>query len=247
MTTIHDATTKGDIEAVKAILDRYPHCIDAIDTNTEQTPLHIAAQHGHDEIVEVLIEKGSRAFSMTDNFGQTPLFTALNYGNDIIASFLLTPESSVINIPTKRGWTSMHAVVYHSNGTFLIEKFMRIGCITIDATDRYGSTPLHYAAICGNTEAIKTLIRLGSQSIGCKDNEGMTPLDEAYKANESRAVRLLYVLEGLQHTAEYTTDITEEERYDVRHSVYFHQSLSARLLFANDRLRHLRQNSKIKH
>ena len=244
--TIHEATRKGDVKAVKTAIDRYPHSIDIPDADGGRTPLHIAAQHGHDEIIDALIERGSRAFETTDNYGNTPLFAALNRGDIRIAGVLLVAGSSAINIPAGSGWLPMHAAVYQ-NSTFLIETFMRFGCTTIDATNRYGSTPLHYAAIHGNANAIKALIRLGSQSINYTDNEGMTPFDDACDAYESCAVRLLCIIEGLQHKIEYESEITEEERYDVRYSVYFHQSLSARLLYMNDRLRHLRQNSKIKH
>ena len=45
----------------------------------EYTPLHIAAQQGHVEIVEVLIEHGACVDTLNDS-ERTPLHTAADYG-----------------------------------------------------------------------------------------------------------------------------------------------------------------------
>lgn len=246
MLAIHKATKKGNVKAVKSAINHYPHSIDIPDADYRQTPLHIAAQYGYDEIIETLIERGSRAFGAIDIYSRTPLLAALKCKHIRSVGILLLFGSYAVDISTETGHTPMHEAIFNLNNTFLIETFMRFGCTTIDAVDRYGNTPLHYAAVYGSSETVETLIRFGSQSIDSVDRKGRLPFDEAYSMGTRSTMVSLYILGGLQYTTGYLSQITEEERYDVRYSVYFHQSLSARLLFANDRLNNQRLSSTTK-
>jgi len=68
--SIHDAASKGDIEAVKQ------HIAAGTDVNAKgivgETPLHYAAQAGQKEIVELLIAKDADVNAKMNN-GMTPL------------------------------------------------------------------------------------------------------------------------------------------------------------------------------
>ena len=68
--SIHDASKKGNLEAVKQ------HLAAGSDVNAkyegEWTPLHSAASFGHKEVAELLIAKGADV-NATDNSGWTPL------------------------------------------------------------------------------------------------------------------------------------------------------------------------------
>ncbi|MDP6527145.1 MAG: ankyrin repeat domain-containing protein, partial [Kiritimatiellia bacterium] len=68
--SIHDAASKGDIEAVKQ------HIAAGTDANAKTsggaTPLHFAAQAGQKEIIELLIAEGADV-NAKYNGGNTPL------------------------------------------------------------------------------------------------------------------------------------------------------------------------------
>jgi ankyrin repeat protein len=49
----------------------------------------------------------------------------------------------------------------------------------VNAKDKYGGTPLHYAAFHGHKETVELLIAEGAD-VNAKDEDGETPRDEAY-------------------------------------------------------------------
>ena len=56
--------------------------------------------------------------------------------------------------------------------------------------NRFGSTPVHFAAMMNSTEAIAVLVEYGA-SINIKDNYGYKPIDWARRWNKEAAVRML--------------------------------------------------------
>jgi ankyrin repeat protein len=68
---IHDAVKNGNIDEVQWQLDA------GVDVNEESskglTPLHYAASAGHNDIVELLIERGANVNATDSGKGATPL------------------------------------------------------------------------------------------------------------------------------------------------------------------------------
>ena len=83
---IHDATLKGDIEAVKKHLDAGAD-VNAKDDQFGGTPLHHVTVKGHKEIVELLIAKGADV-NVLDGGGYTPLDRAIKKNHTEIADLL---------------------------------------------------------------------------------------------------------------------------------------------------------------
>lgn len=245
MISVHDAWTCS-AETLKAAIDLHPHSIDVCIGGPGVTLLYIAARRGCDEIIELLIERGSRVIDIANDCGVTPLFATIRSGKTSTAVKLLHLGSQAVDTPNENGWTPMHAAMYCPDSDILVETLMRFGCTTFDVATRDGTTPLHCAAGIGCLKSVEMLIRLGSQSLSCKKDNGRTPFYEALTNGCMATARFLYIIEGLQHPAGPLTRITERDRWMTRHNVYFRQSLSARLLYTNDRLHHLRQNLKNK-
>ncbi|KAL7421217.1 hypothetical protein Q5752_004102 [Cryptotrichosporon argae] len=84
--TIHDAVADGDAAAVAALLAAAPASANAVD-EFGYTPLHVAADRGHEAIVRLLLAAGADK-SCTDEDGQTPLELARVSGRDAIVALL---------------------------------------------------------------------------------------------------------------------------------------------------------------
>ena len=247
MLSIHDVAQEGGVEQLRTAINLHPHSIDVCDKDHGRTLLHIAARRGYDVIIDLLIERGSRAIDLADNYGVTPLLAAIRSGKTTTAIKLLQLGSRAVDVHGGLCWTPMHAAMYCPDSDILVKTLMRFGCTTFDLTTRDGATPLHCAAGVGCLKSVEMLVRLGSQSLSCRNDSGRTPFYEAFTNGCMATARFLYIIEGLQHPAGPLSRITERDRWMTRRSVYFHQSLSARLFYMNDRLRHLRQNLKNKH
>lgn len=73
---IHDAAAKGDLEAVKSLVAKNPATVSARDAYS-QTPLHVAADRGHFEVVVFLLEQGADVNARAYN-----QFTPLHLASD---------------------------------------------------------------------------------------------------------------------------------------------------------------------
>lgn len=243
------AAKKGDLDALEEAIDLHPEYIDSVYYEYMQTPLHIAACFGHNTIIEKLIERGSRAIYTYDKHCNTPLKTALRAKHTDTVLLLLQLGQRAVNMRDKYDSAPLFDVISYPypDGPNLIEMFMRFGCTDIDAQNHNGFSPLHCAAIYGYVKSVRSLIQLGCRTTYETTSDRKSPFDLALDYDRRPTARVLYIVEGMQHTVAHLAQITEEERYIERHSIYFRRSLANRLLYTNDRLRHLRQNLKNKH
>ena len=85
---VHDAALKGDLQAVKDWLDRYPALVHAEKPPNRKTPLHYAAQGGHRDVVELLLDKGAQV-NCPNIAGETPLHYAASAETPDVAILLL--------------------------------------------------------------------------------------------------------------------------------------------------------------
>lgn len=78
-----------------------------------RTPLHFAAQHGHTDVVEVLLKaKGININAVDDGYGDTPLHFAALYVYTPEIRFVLENRANV-NTQDKDGNTLLHLAALH--------------------------------------------------------------------------------------------------------------------------------------
>lgn len=163
-TPLHFAAENGYKEVVEALLDK-----DGIDVNAKdndgKTPLHFAADNGHKEVVEVLL-KGGANVNAKDNSGYTPLHCAANnLYKDVVKALL--DKGANVNAEDNDGSTPFDLTTNEEIQTLLqstaeLLKAAKSGNIDdvknllgeegkaqVNATDQYGKTPLHWAAVKG--------------------------------------------------------------------------------------------------
>ncbi|XP_059624147.1 uncharacterized protein LOC132267109 [Cornus florida] len=93
---LYRALVSGDLSSVKEILDKHPYArVSRISTRSE-TAIHIAASHGHAELVDEILKRidvSDLAF-IQDDYGDTALHVASRGGNTTIAKALFDKASN---------------------------------------------------------------------------------------------------------------------------------------------------------
>jgi cytohesin len=159
----------GNIEAVKK------HLAAGVDVNATSkmwsgmTPLHIAAEGGHNEIAELLIAKGANVNAKT-NDGETPLDKAVHHGQTEITGLLRKHSGK------SGAEDSVHVAALVGNIEAVKQHLATGTDVNAKADDEW--TPLHEAAWHGHKEIVELLIAKGAD-VKVKDGDGETPLDVA--------------------------------------------------------------------
>ena len=128
----------GDIEAVKQHLAAGAD-VNAKDAILEETPLNIAATHGHKEIAELLIAEGADV-NAKDEIGWTPLLVAAYRGKKEIAELLIAKGASVNAKGGIDGGAPLHRAT--NQGYMEIVELLIAKGADVNATDMYRRTPL---------------------------------------------------------------------------------------------------------
>ena len=159
---LHEAAEAGQVECIVALVEA------SADINARAlagwAPLHLAAHFGHFEVVQKLLSLGADC-TIPDKDGQTPLS---------IAATTETSGKSNLLLRHERHTGTVRA---------LLEAEKAAGTSSLDAPDKDGFTPLHYAAHSGNRWCINALIEAGSD-LSCQTTGktlyyrfgGLTPL-----------------------------------------------------------------------
>ena len=183
---IHSAAKKGDIEAVKQLLEKDPNLLDA-GNKLEQTPLLMASYGGHRELVEYLLEKGAK-IDQPDAFGATPLHMAVLGGKPEIVN-LLIERGADVNIKSKNGKIPLQ-MAFENDDKDCVAVFIKHGAAIDAAINPYGRTLLHEAVIMGKPKVTNYLIDQGAP-LEARDKIGKTALELAYICDNKPLAQLL--------------------------------------------------------
>ncbi len=105
---LFDAATRGDAAAVQALLKNNPRLVFSKDDDGN-TPLHWAAQEGHEDVAKFLLTSGANVNARNNN-GSTPLHDAADGGHKGVAELLLANKAAV-NAKDNHGVTPLHWAV----------------------------------------------------------------------------------------------------------------------------------------
>ncbi len=145
-----------------------------------QTPLHLAAIHGHTAIVRYLIERNA-LINAKDMSGATPLHNAVRYGDLDIAS-LLVQNGADVNAQDSIGKTPLLIITPAENRDAMYQLLLDNGAST-RIKDLYGDTPLHIATITNMSPAILQRFVTYKADINERNKKGVTPLALAVENN----------------------------------------------------------------
>lgn len=191
--TLQNATKHGYTKVVEFLLDDYKMPVNG------NKLLQLAAQNGHKDMLELLLEKGAAIADIRDKTkcGQPVLELAVVNGHQEIVELLLDEEADIAEL---KGTTLIHSIIAYNSGNnknpanqkvekdmiaFLLDKAADIN--TIDNRNR---TALHHAIRLRNDEVAVFLITKGAD-IRARDNRNQTPLHWAAGNGSIEVVKVL--------------------------------------------------------
>ncbi|XP_030643751.1 LOW QUALITY PROTEIN: ankyrin-2 [Chanos chanos] len=182
------AAQENHLEVVRYLLENGGNQSTA--TEDGFTPLAIALQQGHNQVVSLLLEHDTKGkvrlpalhiAARKDDTKSAALLLQNDHNADVQSKMM-------VNRTTESGFTPLHIAAHYGNlnvSTLLLNRGA-----AVDFTARNGITPLHVAAKRGNTNMIKLLLDRGAQ-IDAKTRDGLTPLHCAARSGHDPAVELL--------------------------------------------------------
>ena len=161
------------------------------------TLLHIAAAHGHPEVVRALLGNKRIHINAATKWGGTPLLSAAGNGHLEVVQALLGMQGIRINAATPLSWTPLHSAA--GNGHLeVVRALLAMGGICINAAINWGSTPLHLAAGFGHLEVVRALLAAEGIQNNAVNTWGQTPLHSAAGEGHLEVVRSLLAMEGVR-------------------------------------------------
>ncbi|XP_066561213.1 ankyrin repeat domain-containing protein 16 isoform X2 [Amia ocellicauda] len=193
----HVACREGEPAVIEHLLQVCPG-VWSTESKTLRTPLHTAAMHGCEDVVNILLDKCHYEPDCRDSCGVTPFMDALRNGHIEIAKQLMEKHQASFTVADNLGSQPLHqAAVTGQDGAirFIVQE------LGVDASERATDirlTALHYAAKEGHSSTIKTLISLGA-ALHAKDAKGRSALHMACAGQHAECVRVL-LQAGLRDT-----------------------------------------------
>ncbi|XP_011264439.1 ankyrin repeat and death domain-containing protein 1A isoform X1 [Camponotus floridanus] len=203
---IHWAASRGNTEIIEMLMQA--KCdIEARD-KYGMRPLHMAAQHGHRDAVKMLINAGANV-SAVNKKQYTLLMCGARGSNVNVVEYLAEAVESLNGEAVdSTGATALHHAAI-SGHPAVITALANIPRIVLDATDKKGQTPMHYACAEEHLEAVEVLIGLGV-NVDAQDNDGNTPLHVATRTRHTGIAQLLL-------KAGANTELTDAEGFTPLH------------------------------
>ncbi|XP_059895118.1 ankyrin repeat domain-containing protein 16 isoform X2 [Gadus macrocephalus] len=135
----HIACREGDPLVVQHLLQVAP-CVWKTESKILRTPLHTAAMHGCEEVVNILLQRCGYISESADSCGVTPFMDAVRNGHIAVGKMLL----------------EMHG----EGHTGTIATLLSLGA-DLHVKDKKGRSALHMASIGQHADAARTLLQLG--------------------------------------------------------------------------------------
>lgn len=157
----------------------------------DKTPLHVAAQFGHADIINLYRELGQEdIFNDVDKNGWTPLTWAVLCDQGQVVKLLLSSPFVDVNKPDYLGQFTPLARAAWRGHSHMVRLLVGEPRVDIEKTDVLGMTPLVWAARRGDIQVMNVLIRHGANVNAC-DYYKRTALHWVLISKEMKALQLL--------------------------------------------------------
>uniref|UniRef100_A0A8C4GDH1 Transient receptor potential cation channel, subfamily A, member 1b n=1 Tax=Dicentrarchus labrax TaxID=13489 RepID=A0A8C4GDH1_DICLA len=169
---LHWAVERNQAESCRALLDlgANPNILNI----ALMSPLHLAVNHGHNNLVELLLSYSATDKNLQGDLGNTPVILACSLNNCEALNILVCTRV-------------IKNVLY---SLLAGEDFGHRSELHINYLDKSSSSPLHLAVRGGNMEAISLCIATGAK-VDQQQNDRSTPLHLACTQGATEVVKLM--------------------------------------------------------
>jgi len=183
---IHEFARKGDLDSVKALIEKNPELVDAKDKDG-RTPLHWACRGVHLDVVKYIVENGADV-NAEDNNKIVPLHS-LAARNSAKAIAVLADKGADIDAKDYGGNTALHYAAM-SDAADAVEILLAAGA-DIENREDYSRTPLILGAReRGGPRTIEVLLEAGAD-VNARDKFNDTALHLASWRGKKEVVDIL--------------------------------------------------------
>lgn len=155
---VFDLIRKGDVPAVKALVEKSPQLVDARDGDGD-TPLHYAAHGGNVELINYFIDKGAK-LEIQDARHKTPLHLAAMYDRKDAVAVLLK-LGAVLETRDDYERTAL-ILCARERGQAVTGRVLVEAGADLNALDKFGDGALSLAAWRGKAEFVDLLLEKGA-------------------------------------------------------------------------------------
>ncbi|KAJ5624425.1 ankyrin repeat-containing protein [Penicillium lagena] len=136
-----------------------------------RTPLSLAAEHGHEAVVKLLLETDGVDADSNRGEDRTPLSFAAEYDRWKVVELLL--ETGRVDVDSKDNdlWTPLFYAA-GSGSERVLKLLLETGQANVDSRDYSRDTPLSWGAIKGHKGAVKLLLETG-MTVVHSESEGL--------------------------------------------------------------------------
>ncbi|XP_012062616.1 PREDICTED: serine/threonine-protein phosphatase 6 regulatory ankyrin repeat subunit A [Atta cephalotes] len=201
-TCAHIAAMQGSVRVIEELMkfDRQG-VITARNKLTEATPLQLAAEGGHAEVVKALVRAGASCAD-ENRAGFTAVHLAAQHGHGQVLEVMRSSQSLRIS-SKKLGVTALHVAAYFGQADTVRELLTHIpgtvksdpptgGSLVGELGAESGMTPLHLAAYSGNENVVRLLLNSAGVQVDAATTEnGWNPLHLACFGGHITVVGLL--------------------------------------------------------
>eukprot|EP00041_Stephanoeca_diplocostata_P019257 m.412441 g.412441 ORF g.412441 m.412441 type:complete len:744 (+) comp21256_c0_seq1:192-2423(+) len=182
----YDAAEEGNVNQVRLYLAHHWDVVNWSDDDGD-TALHIAANKGHADVVQVLLANEADPNTISRG-GCTPLQWAAQYGHCDCLTQLLQSGADANAADTIGGYTPLHYAVAYTGNEACVSQLLRHGA-DVYAKNTDGATPLHDAAATGHVNYARLLLSSNTDQktdinrmLLSVDDQGRTPQDVAMES-----------------------------------------------------------------
>uniref|UniRef100_A0A158PNG3 ANK_REP_REGION domain-containing protein n=1 Tax=Anisakis simplex TaxID=6269 RepID=A0A158PNG3_ANISI len=200
LNALHIAAYYGNTEFVLEMLKHIPansrseppiynhHVMKEFATEYGLTPLHLAAQSGHDSLVRMLLNQGVQVDATSTTMSIIPLHLAAQQGHIAVVGILLSRSTQQQHAKDWRGRTPLHLAAM--NGHYEMVSLLIAQGSNINVMDQNGWTGMHYATRAGHINVVKLFVE-SSADAQAETKEGKIPLCFAAAHNHLDCLRFL--------------------------------------------------------
>ncbi|KAJ5625445.1 hypothetical protein N7510_001754 [Penicillium lagena] len=156
-----------------------------IQDSRKQTPLFLAASHGHESMAKLLLNMGAEV-DLLDTDGKSPLYAAANQGYERIVQLLLDKGA---DIEMRNSSSETPLYVAAGNGHDIVITLLLDRGANVDSRNDGDRTALHAASMDGSVKNVKALLSRGANPLS-KTKDGEVPLHDASLNGQLEVVKL---------------------------------------------------------